>query len=78
MSELVNMEAVLKLYERHRANVRKYQKENPAKCNEWNLKHYYKMKNEDPEKYREYLDKKNSYNKKKRIEKKEHQPIAEI
>jgi hypothetical protein len=78
MTELVNMESVLKLYERHRANVKRYQSEHPDKCKQWNMKHYHKMKNDDPEKYREYLDKKNAYMKKKRTEKKQDDIAVDI
>jgi hypothetical protein len=36
------------------------------------------MKNDDPEKYREYLDKKNAYMKKKRTDKKQDDNALDI
>ena len=48
-------------YDNHAKRVSEYQKKNPKKITEKQIKYYNKMKNESPEKYKEMMEKKKKY-----------------
>lgn len=55
------LSAAEKHYIRHLKTVSDYQKRNPEKMREKNKSYMKKMKNDDPQKYQEFLEKRRKY-----------------
>ena len=65
MNTLANLtpdiQKIVDQHKRHLDICKKWKKENPEKNCAYSNKYYKQMKEEDPIKYREYLDKQNAY-----------------
>lgn len=59
-----------RFYRKHVDRVLAYQRANPGKVNEKNKRHYNKMKEENADKYKQYLEYHRIYNRKLRENKK--------
>jgi len=65
MNTLANLtpdiQKIVDQYKRHQDVCKKWKKDHPDKNCAYSNKYYHQMKEEDPIKYREYLDKQNAY-----------------